>query len=388
MSKYDIKILFDGPDRTCSGGDVVSGEVLVEVRSDVRCRGIVLTHYWATHGTMADFGGMRSDSGPRKNIQLYESRALQAGERLCLPFKFYTEPWPLTYHGDIINLDHYVHVRVAVDMPWWAFGRKNNLPKQEERFIVLPGQTPAQFTGDLRTVNERFRNYQPDLGQDNYTSLKDMFSKFNSSLKSIFSVGLKKFVDLGCLGKSCLGSIVLCVLCVALGQIVGLLLLLWLTIGLLIICCWLYKWLHKKAVSNLLKDVTILAPVVVVAPEGTWACHLSFTPRKTFEINELSVTLKGKEIAVPVKVRGDNDNRRLPSKSLFEHKEIILDGGMLVAGELFSKTLKIALPQTDAWSLDLASNGVLWTVDVRIDIPKWPDWSHRSHLLMVPRQFL
>ncbi len=181
VSKCDIEILFDGPDRTCSGGDVVSGEVLVEVRSDVRCRGIVLTHYWATHGT-----GIRSDSGPRKNIQLCESRALQTGERLCLPFKFDTDPWPLTYHGDIINLDHYVHVRVAVDMPWWAFGRKNNLPKQEERFIVLPGQTPAQFTGNPRTVNERFRNYQPHWGQENYTILRDMFSRFNSSLKSIF----------------------------------------------------------------------------------------------------------------------------------------------------------------------------------------------------------
>ena len=46
MSRCDISIRYDQPDRTYRGGDTVSGEVHVQVNKDTTSNGIQLTHYW------------------------------------------------------------------------------------------------------------------------------------------------------------------------------------------------------------------------------------------------------------------------------------------------------------------------------------------------------
>ena len=126
MSKCDIQILFDRSDRTYHGGDTVSGEVIVQVNQDISCNGIILKHYWSTHGKG------NTKTGEKHTIRLSETQPLQAGEELRLPFEFQSELWPLTYRGTNINVDHYVHV--AVDVPWAID------PKHSEEFIVRPGE--------------------------------------------------------------------------------------------------------------------------------------------------------------------------------------------------------------------------------------------------------
>ena len=72
MSKCDIEIQFDRSDRTCAGGGVVSGEVMVRVNQGISCDGTVLRDDWGTHGK-----GTRR-TGTKHELQLCHSHPLQA----------------------------------------------------------------------------------------------------------------------------------------------------------------------------------------------------------------------------------------------------------------------------------------------------------------------
>ncbi len=331
MSKCDIQIEFDRADRTYRGGEAVSGEVTVRVNQDIRCNGILLQYFWATHGR-----GNR-DNGTKHELLLCESQPLQAGEELRLPFEFTSELWPLTYRGNYINVDHYVHV--AVDVPWSID------PKHSEEFILLPGDCPDQFTGDRSEAVEL---------------------KAESQDKA----------SLGIVAKILIGVVVL----VAFFALIGFAAIL---LPFAAVAGLIY-WIRKKAIAGRLGEVEISTPHAIVGPGETWPCELSFTPKKTFRINEISAKLVAEESATA----GSGTNSTTHRHTLYEEKEIILPAGQLVAGERFSERLEIPLPDTDAWSLDASDNKVKWTIDVRIDIPRFPDWSHNAEVQMIPAGFL
>lgn len=331
MPKCDIAIQFDRSDRTYSGGDVISGEVVVSVNTDINCNGIVLTHYWGTHGRG------NKDTGTKHEIPLCDSQPLQAGEELRLRFEFQSELWPLTYHGEYINVDHYVHV--AVDVPWAID------PKHAEEFIVLAGQRPTQFSGDRSEVVEM---------------------KVKTSSDAAMSLTVKLIV----------GVVVFALLAVLITFAVFLLP--------VMLVGGLFYWLRKRAIKGRVGEVNVRTPVLVVSPGEDWPCELSFTPQKTFRINEVSARLLVQESATS----GSGTNSTTHRHTLFDDKQVILPAGQLMAGQPFSESLHIRLPETDAWSLDASDNKIEWTMDLRIDIPRFPDWSHKTTLQMIPSDFL
>ena len=138
MSRCDISIRYDQPDRTYRGGDTVSGEVHVQVNKDTTSNGIQLTHYWKTHGHG------NTDSGVDQIEMLAGHSELRAGKDLAFPFSFVAECQPPTYRGHLINIDHYV--KVSVDVPWAID------PKSEEEFILLPGKRPPEVTGQREEI--------------------------------------------------------------------------------------------------------------------------------------------------------------------------------------------------------------------------------------------
>lgn len=334
MSKCDIDINFDRSDRVYRGGEIVSGEVLVRVNKDINCNGIILSHYWRTHGR----GNVTT--GLKHTIPLCESQPLQAGEELQLPFEFVSELWPLTYRGNFINLDHYVHV--GVDVPWAID------PKHAEEFIVIPGQRPPQFTGSRSELIDIQKQQAKDR-KSRRTSLvlKLMLGVITLSLLAAFTVLAFILVPL-------------------------------------VICVGLIYWFRKKAVSGRVGKVELATPVVVVGPGEDWPCVLEFTPKKTFRINEISARLLVQEIATS----GSGTNKTTFRTALFDEKQIVLPAGQLTAGELVSEHLQIPLPDCDAWSLDVSNNILRWTIEVRIDIPRCPDWSQKTTLMMIPTSFL
>ncbi len=331
MSKCDIEILFDKADRTYRGGDIISGEAVVRVNQDISCKGIVLKHYWATHGKG------NTKTGDKHTIRLCETQPLRSGEELRLPFEFQSELWPLTYRGTNINVDHYVHV--AVDVPWAID------PKHSEEFIVLAGERPPQFTGDRSEVVELKADQQK-------TNQGGLFLKL-----ILVPVVIMLLVAL----------VMFAAFLIPLAAIAG-----------------AVYWFRKKAISGRVGDVQLVAPVKVVGPGEAWPCTLSFTPRKTFRINEISVRLLVQEAATA----GSGTNSTTHTHTIYDQKEILRDAGQLISGDPFHEDIRFPLPDTDAWSLTIDDNKLSWIMDVRIDIPRWPDWSEKFTLQMIPSEFL
>ena len=137
MSKCEIRIEFDRKDRTYSGGESISGRVHIRVNEPVKSKGISLTHHWRTHGR----GNVTS--GPKQTILLESARSYSPGEAHELPFSVDAATHPVTYHGTLINVDHYVSVQM--DVPW-AFN-----PKAEEEYLLMPGEPPEGFAGSRDT---------------------------------------------------------------------------------------------------------------------------------------------------------------------------------------------------------------------------------------------
>ncbi len=328
MSKCDIQITFDKPDRTYRGGDTVTGEVHIKVNKDIRCNGILLTYYWKTHGRG------NTDSGEKHEYRLSEMVPLQSGEELLLPFEIQAETWPLTYRGHYINVDHYV--KVAVDVPWAID------PKHEEEFILLAGQRPAEITGDRSEVIE-FEQKKAEVNG----FAKGCLYAFLAIIVVMFSVAFVFLIPVFLLA----GGI---------------------------------YWAWKKAIASRVGNVEFTVPHVVVASGEQIPVALNFTPKKSFMINGITAKLVAEESATS----GSGTNATTHRHTLHEETQILMPAGVLQGGIPVSESFQVTLPPIDAWSLKASSNTVSWRIETRIDIPRFPDWKKKTDLQMVPLEFL
>lgn len=328
MSKCDIRIEFDRTDRTFFGGEMVTGRVHLRVNESVKSNGITLTHQWRTHGR----GNVTS--GPKEKIELEAARSYSPGEEYQLPFSLSSATHPITYHGTMINLDHYVSVQM--DVPW-AFN-----PKAEEEYVLNPGEAPEGFVGS--------RDAPIKLTPPAATS---------SLILKVFL-----FVILG---------IILAVVAVFAMFLLPII---------LIIAAFI--WFRRMALARRLGDVQLSIPHIVVAPGEQWTARVQFQARKQFRINSIGLTLLGKESATS----GSGTNSTTHTHKILEQKLTVRANDMLTAGELISEEFSFAFPTTDAYSLELSDNRIHWTAEVRIDIPLFPDWSKTHPLQVIPASFL
>ena len=85
---------------------------------------------------------------------------------------------------------------------------------------------------------------------------------------------------------------------------------------------------------------------------------------------------------------GSGTNATTHSHTLYEQTHSLAEDEHLQAGTPFDRTLSVNFPATDAWSLRIPSNVIEWTAEVRIDIPRCPDWTLKTVLKVVPPDFL
>jgi len=109
MADCRIKIEFDESKRAYSGGEPISGNVVVIADSDVRCKGLKVTSYWATHGRG------NATRGETDVAVLFDGDWL-SGKEYRYPFKLATASWPPTHYGNLINVSHFVEAQAK--LPW------------------------------------------------------------------------------------------------------------------------------------------------------------------------------------------------------------------------------------------------------------------------------
>jgi hypothetical protein len=329
MSKCDISIVFDRDDRTYVGGETVTGRVVIQVNEAVNCKGITLTHVWKTHGK----GNI--DWGPKETIELASAGPLASGETLNYSFSVQSPRHPLTYHGTLINVDHYICVEV--DVPW----ARN--PKAEEEYVLQAGEPPAEFTGSRGAVIA-------------IAAKPAATNSLAAKMAFWFLMGLLLLIAVQF--AICLAPVL--VILVA------------------------FFWIRSSLLTGRLGEVQLSIPNVVIGPGEDWMMRLQFQPRKRFRINGIYLTLTGRESATS----GSGTSATTTVQNLVEFKTAIRPADILEAGEPIDETFSMQFPETTAYSFAASDNKIEWSAHVRIDIPLFPDWTKNQPLQVVPLSFL
>lgn len=267
--------------------------------------------------------GNRSRGGEYSGI-LFEGE-WQGGQTYRYPFKFQAPRSPVTYRGHYVNIDHYVHTRVSIP---WAFD-----PKATEEIIVIPGpngRDEAEFATEAPQIFKSATGGQKNVGM---------------------IIGIVMIVA-GLLFFPC-------------GIPVSI-------VGIVILFFGMRNTMAEKKVGQV--EVTVEQDV---SPGQTIPVNMTMAAAQDATINAVTAKLIGKEIAVS----GSGTNRSTHTHK-FHEEEIVLRHGD--AGNLANIEGVIQMPRTQAYSFSAGDNKIVWEVEFRVDIPKWPDWVEKRQLVVRP----
>lgn len=260
------------------------------------------------------------DQGIGELIAVYSGMWI-AGQEYRYPFKLATAAWPPTYYGTYLNVSHTVHGRAKIA---WAID-----PTAEVEIPVVALKAPEDL--------------QP-------------------SRQQISGVG---------------GSVLLVIL--GLLAVVFLFVFLWIVPFILIAAgiYWFFKkFLPKQFTGSIQSD---LQPKRVF-PGQAIAGTLRFTPKRNLKINEI----RYKITCVENCVSGSGSNRTTHRHEVLSFSEQLAHAQVLPAGQEQDFKYEFKIPHDAAPSMKLSDNELKWNVEMRIDIPSWPDWSESFGIVVEP----
>lgn len=271
----------------------------------------------------ATHGRGNVDSSDSQTAKLFEGQ-WRSGEEHRYRFELPVVGWPPTYHGSYLSVDHYVHA--TADIPW-AFDPKTSQPYRVH-------STAA-----------------PDAG----VATKPQMT--NPVAAKILKIVFFTFLAFMLLNP------MLWIVGIPIGIIAGL----W----------WFFKrYLPKK----LLGKVEYTLDRERWEPGETLSATLRVHPSKPININSIIWTVKGEEVCVS----GSGSNRRTHRVELFSGGMIVDDIKQLPGNQETRIPLQLQLPNRPCYTMKLGANQIVWESDVRIDIPRWPDWTGKQTIQLVP----
>ncbi|MBI2571846.1 MAG: hypothetical protein HYV63_32960 [Candidatus Schekmanbacteria bacterium] len=354
MSSCSLRVEFDDSRRSYEPGQEIRGRVVVMVDKDVTCKKLEITQVWKTHG--------RGNAQMRcLDRALHASPEWSAGRQYAYPFSFRAPAMPLTYHGNLLNVDHYVDA--TADIPWARD------PRASEDYVLTPG---------------------PNSHRD-YLATPPDFTKQGTEPAS------------GC--ARALGWILLPLIIVLL---VGLAVFI-LPIALIVL---VVGYVRRRAAESKLGpvDVTLNAPLLPEPADTTSKAHrvaaaftsgskrkragkhviipgqvvqftIAFTPPGALEITRISARVGAEE-----SVRAGSGTDAKTFTHQIWQQDLELSGSMSPpAGMPVRRTVEVAFPDVPAYSFEITDNKLSWTMSVRVDIPHWPDWVRDVAIVMIPR---
>lgn len=319
MAKCDLTIELTDPRETYLAGEPVRGVLHVRVNEDVQCNALTVKHTWATHGR----GNVTTGEGPAVTLL---AEKLLAGQSRRIEFTINTLPWPPTYHGNYLNIDH--AITAHVDIPW-AF----DITEAKRIVIVAPASTNG--------------------------------SEANAAAQAMMQASQKKA---GCV----IGIIVIAFLLMFAIFALPLALFLGPLLGLIGGGIWLFgSFLPRQKLGPVVCRIDNASPRVGESLRGA----LSFAPSKPLVINGINVTLLAEEVCVS----GSGSNKKTHRHTVFQRETSLEAGGELPAGPR-EYPIDVPLPQDAPPTIELTNNRIEWKATVRVDIPHWPDFVHAQPL--------
>lgn len=249
----------------------------------------------------------------------------EANREYRYPFSLKTATWPPTYYGTYLNVSHFVRARAKV--PW------SSDPKATAEFTVVANSAPE----DLKPTTKES-------------------PKSNSILGWV------------------IGGLILLVV----GTLFGAILLVLLPLaGIAWGCYWFFRVFLPRQITGAIESS--FEPQRLGAGE-TIQGQMKFTPKRNARINGISWSLS----CVEKCVSGSGTKKTTHRHEILRKTERLAEAGLLRAGLTQSFHFLCPIPETAAPSLKFSDNELIWEGELRIDIPRWPDWVKTFPLTVVP----
>jgi hypothetical protein len=351
MSKCDLSIRLEKTDATYAPGEAVRGTVWVTADQAMKCNALTVSLQWRTHGR-----GNRRE-GPAVALTLFQGE-WNAGDQQSYPFVLTAPAGPATYHGNVLNVDHYVTARA--DVPW-------SLDPKAEREILIPAvDTPAY-----------------DFGPAYQTPADAMRSDSQGSIVgSVLAAGCFGLPGLAII----LGGVGFMFSAVTKGDasqlFPGIFMLLF---GLVFaavgfgVAFMMYK--RKLAQQRLGQPLTQVNPNPA-RPGERVTVQAIVEPRVALTMADGAIEFKGMETVVS----GSGTNKTTHTHQVHAFKKVLSMAGRRVEpGETVTVQEVIAIPEDASPTFSAADNRLSWTASLRIGIDGWPDWEKDFPITVRPR---
>jgi hypothetical protein len=317
MSKCDLMIEIESPTTPRAGGEIVRGKVIVNSHAEVRCNGLSIQTNWKTQGRG------NSTEGTPHSKELFVGD-WSPGQRAEYPFEIPLHTWPPTYHGNSINVDHYVIA--TANLPW-AFDPSVSVPIE-----VIVNQPSAQ--PDTRPIK--------------------LQAKSGIVLGLVFAIIM-------------IGILMIVPVAVKWGLAA---LLIGLT-GLAIVRWWMPNWMLGKL--DLQWDEIAL-------PGQTLKGRLTLDPKRNLLVGPIEAFLVGSEIATS----GSGKSRKTHSHELFRKRQVVADRLELNAGLKTEVSIELEVPEHAPATMKLGDNEIRYFCGVSVGISRWPDWQRGRSVCVCP----
>jgi hypothetical protein len=336
MSKCDLQILFDRPDRTYKLGEPMSGVIKLAAREDFQCRKITLIREWKTQGR-----GNRATGGG-EGVIFAEEASFQSGEMKEYPFRFVGLAGPVSYQGHHLSVEW--HLRAQVDIPLAVD------VSHEEKFLLVPGETSEKIL----------------LGADEQTADTVDTGRALEERRGMAKVLAIPFFIIGLIMIAVSG---------------------WYPVALLLGLAaagfggWqIFFMLRNHLAQQKLGRIEAWVQPDKVRPGNAVECIVTMPSQHVLRLQKITATLKAEERVMS----GSGNHKSTHAHTLLEQTSEQTSYNAVAQENKMQFTFSLPIPANAPSTFYAPDNALYWFIRVQIEIRDWPDWVEEFPVTVIP----
>lgn len=337
MSKCDLQISLDRPERIYKFGEPIAGVVKISAHDEFFCRKLTLIREWKTEGR----GNLAG--GGEEGMFFAEDTKFHSGETREFPFRFIGLSGPASYEGHYLKviwqLRAQVDIPLAVDI------------KHAEKFVLVGGETSEEILLGIETPEVTTPATAGELAE---------------------RTTMAKVLALPCL-------------------ILGLAMIYWsgwypvaLGLGLMVAAFggWQFFFMFRnKLAQKKVGAVEVEISRDTLRPGEAVDCNVFLPAGETTRLKKITATLKGEERVVS----GLGNHKTTHTHTI---QNLVVESGnqngVSVANNKIQFALSLQIPANAPSTFHAPDNALHWAIRVRVDIPEWPDWVREFPITVMP----
>jgi hypothetical protein len=365
MSKYNLRIIFNNPDRLYRFTEEITGKVILDTQTDLTCKKMWINYGWRTHGR-----GNRDQGYQEKLTVLSEVSQFQSGHHREFPFAIMAPNGPMSYHGHILNVDWYIAAHVEI-----PFKRDIGV---EQDFLLLPCESPEEICLGNTTLSKS------ELPIRSLSTRRSPQHLINSQSATVTSHGPKRNL-FNIIGILLYVAGFLCYLGFVLTLIVYLHNLQWYIFVLFTFIAVLIYYLGfprlLKAIIKTKTDIkTIGVEPSVLYLGDQLNCYIEFQTKSSIFLNNIEAKLWADETAGS----GGGTRTIIHTYRAYERSFIKKYSEKLVTGRSILFDCRLLIPLDAPVSFVSSNNSIKWFGCIKLKFKRWPAWEKTFPITVLP----